>query len=82
MTQLAVAVEEQADGDRDEAEVVGGLLLPADEQAAEAVEPGVRDLHDPVPRRIAVGGTRRRQRVRGAGFGRDRHDVAAFRGAG
>ena len=35
----------------DEGEVVLGLLLPADEQAAEAVEPAVCDLHHPAPRR-------------------------------
>ena len=46
-------------------EVVVALLLPADEQAAEAVEPGMRDLHDPPPRRVAVGMAGRR-----AGAGR------------
>lgn len=52
MTQLAV--DEQANGQLDEAEIVGGLLVPADEQAPEAVELGVTGFDHPVPCRIAV----------------------------
>src|SRR3954451_23533471 len=31
------------------AEVVGGLLVPADQDGAEAMEPGVGPLHHPTP---------------------------------
>ena len=37
----------------EQGEVVVGLLLPADEQAAEAVHPGVRALDHPAPGPIA-----------------------------
>ena len=50
-----LAVDDKDGGELDEAEVVGGLLLPADQQAAEAVEPAVRDLHHPAARGMAVG---------------------------
>ena len=50
-----LAIDDEAGGELDEGEVVGGLLLPADEQPAEAVEPAVPDLHHPAARRVAVG---------------------------
>ena len=58
-------------------QVVGRLLLPADQQAPEAVEPGVPDLHDPAARRVArrvgrAGGSG----LRRTGLGRDVRRVA------
>ncbi len=53
MAELAVADEDS--GELDEAQVVGGLLVPADAQAAEAVAPAVRHLDHPAPWRMAVG---------------------------
>ena len=72
-----LAVDDEAGGQLDEAEVVARLLLPADQQPPEAVEPAVPDLHHPAPRRVAVGVPRRRQRLRRARLGRDVRRVAA-----
>ncbi len=53
------AIDDEDGGELHQAEVVVRLLLPADEQAAEAVEPGVGDLDDPAPGRMAGGVTGR-----------------------
>jgi hypothetical protein len=55
----------------DEGRVVGRLLLPAEQQAAEAVAPAVRGLDHPAARRVPVGVAGRGQRVRGAPPGRE-----------
>jgi hypothetical protein len=49
------AIDDEDGGELDQREVVVGLLLPTDEQAAEATEPGMGDLDDPAPGRMAVG---------------------------
>jgi len=48
------AIDDEDGGELHQAEVVGGLLLPPDEQAAEAVEPRVGDLDDPPPGWVTV----------------------------
>src|SRR4051794_7203432 len=75
-----LAIDDQDRGQLDEAEVVGGLLLPADEQAAEAVEPTVPRLHDPAAGWVAVGVAGRGQGLGGAGLGRDVRGVAVADG--
>src|SRR3954467_6774961 len=40
---------DDAAGEMKQAEVVGGLLAPADQDGAEAVQPGVCPLHHPTP---------------------------------
>jgi hypothetical protein len=40
---------DNAAGEMDKTEVVGGLLVPSDQDGAEAVQPGMRPLHDPTP---------------------------------
>ena len=45
MTQLAI--DDEDSGELNQGEIVLALLLPADEQATEAVEPGVRHLDNP-----------------------------------
>jgi hypothetical protein len=42
---VQLAVDAQADGQLDEAELVGSLLVPADEQAPEAVARALRTLY-------------------------------------
>src|SRR2546430_6290695 len=74
MAQLTIDDEDRCQ--LDQREVVLALLLPADEQAAETVEPGVRHLHHPAPRRVAVGMAGWRQGVGLAGLGRDVRHVA------
>jgi len=64
------AIDDEDGGELHQTEVVGGLLLPADEQAAEAVESGMGDFDDPAPGRMAGGGTGRGQGLGSAGFGR------------
>jgi len=78
MAQLAI--DDEDGGEVHQAEVVEGLLLPADEQAAEAVEPGMGDFNDPAPGGMAIGVTGRGQGLGGAGLGRDVRDIAV--GAG
>src|ERR671917_468218 len=41
---------DDGEGEVEQREVVGWLLGPADQDRAEAVEPGVRPLHHPAPR--------------------------------
>ena len=77
MADLAVA--DQDSGQLDEAEIVGGLLVPADEQAAEAVAPAMRRLDHPAARRVAVGVAGRGQGLCSGRFGRDMRGVAAAR---
>lgn len=36
-------------GEMNEAEIIGGLLVPSDQDRAEAVKPGMRSLHHPAP---------------------------------
>jgi len=50
-----LAIDDEAGGELDEGEVILGHLLPADEQAAEAVEPAVPDFDHPASRRVAGG---------------------------
>src|SRR6185312_4432544 len=69
------AVDDQDGGELHEGEVVGGPLLPADEQAPKAVEPAVRDLHHPAARRVSGGVAGRWERLRGAGLWRDMRGV-------
>ncbi len=45
-----LAIDDQAGGELDKAEVIGGAFLPADEQAAEAIEPAVADLNGSIIR--------------------------------
>jgi len=75
-----LAVEDEDCRELDEAEVVGDLLVPADEQAAEAVEPTVRDFDDPTTRGVAVGMVGRRQRPFRGRFGRDVRGIAVAGG--
>jgi len=74
MTQFAI--DDEDGGELDQSEVVVRLLLPADEQAAEAVELGMGDLDDPAPGRMTGGVTGRGQGLGGAGFGRGVRDIA------
>ena len=75
-----LAVEDEAGGKVDEAEIVGRLLVPADEQAAEAVEPAVGDLDDPAPGRVAVGVAGWWQGLRIRRLGRDVRGIATADG--
>src|SRR3954469_1930513 len=55
MRQAVEATEpEQGAGDLEEAEVVGGLLLPPDEDAAAFGQPADRALHDPAARLVSL----------------------------
>src|SRR5204863_7008595 len=74
MAQLAV--DDQDGGELDEGEVVGGLLLPAHQQAAETIEPAVAGLHDPAARRVAVRVAGWRQGLLGAALRGDVRGVA------
>ena len=40
---------DDAAGEMDEAEVIGGFLVPSDQDGAEAVQPGMGSLHHPAP---------------------------------
>ena len=42
-----LAIDDQGSSQVDEGEISGGLLLPANQEAAEAVEPGVGDFDNP-----------------------------------
>src|SRR5690349_17373291 len=66
-----LAVDDEDGGELDEAQIVVALVLPAGEQAAEAVEPAVPDLDDPAPRWVALRSAGRRQRGLRARLGRD-----------
>src|SRR5579875_2097609 len=75
MTQLAI--DDEAGRQLQEAEVVGGLLLPTNQYAPETVEPGVTDLHHPAARRVTLGVAGWGQRLCRAGLARDVRRVAA-----
>jgi len=62
----------------DESEVVGGALVPSDEESSKAVEPGMADFDHPTPRRMPLWIAWRRQRLLGGGFGRDVRREAVF----
>ena len=49
-----LAVDDERGGEVEEREIVLGQLFPADQEATEAIKPGVRDFHDPAARRMAV----------------------------
>ena len=66
-----LAVDDEDRRELHEAEIVGDLLVPADAQAAEAVEPAMGDFDDPPTRGVAVGVAGRRQRLFRGRFGRD-----------
>ena len=74
------AINDEDGGELHQGEIVVPLLFPANEQTAEAVEPGMGDLDDLAPGGMAVGVTRRRQRLGGAGLGRDMGDIAVRTG--
>src|SRR6266571_5829025 len=74
MAQLAVDDEDRCQ--LDQGEVVLALLLPANEQAAEAVEPGVGHLHHPAARRVTVRMARWGQRLSFARLGWNVRHVA------
>ena len=74
------AVADQAGGEVDEGQLVRGLLLPAEEQAAAAGAPTVRHRDHPAPWRVAVGVAGWRQRLCRAGLGREVRDGAARAG--
>jgi len=59
------AIDDEDGGELDQREVVVGLLLPTDEQATEAVEPGMGDFDDPAPGWMTGGVTGRGQRLGG-----------------
>ena len=63
------AVDDEDGGELDEAEVVLAVLLPAGQQAAEAVEPAVADLDHPAPRRMPLRIAGRRQRLAALALG-------------
>src|SRR5215204_4174449 len=77
MAQLAV--DDEDGGELDEAEVVAGPLLGAGQEAPEAVEPAVADLHHPSPRRVAIRGGGRWERPVRAHLGRDVRGIAPRR---
>ena len=74
MADLAVADEDGRE--LHEAQIIGGRLVPTDEQAPETIAPAVRDCDDPAPGRMAVRMRGRRHRCRRPRFGRDVRGVA------
>ncbi len=74
MAQLTV--DDEHSGKLEQGQVVLALRLPPNEQATEAVEPGVGHFHHPPPGRVTVRMARERQRVSGAGLGWDVGRVA------
>ena len=55
-----LAIDDEGGGELEEGEIGIGALVPADEAAAEAVEPGVADFHHPAAWGMAVGMAGRR----------------------
>ncbi|MGI8551705.1 MAG: hypothetical protein ACR2PL_13105 [Dehalococcoidia bacterium] len=58
-----LSIDDETDGELDEAEVAGRLLHPADQRTPEAVEPRLRGLDRLPARRKALGGAGRGQRL-------------------
>jgi hypothetical protein len=70
------AVDDQAGRELDKAQIVIGVLLPTNKQAAEAVKPAVRHLHYPAARWVPIRLPGWGQRLRRARLGWDVRGVA------
>lgn len=69
-----LTIDDESSSELEESEIGIGALFPAHEEAAEAVEPGVRDFDDPATGRMTVGMAWGRERLGGTGLGRDMGD--------
>ena len=69
-----LAIDDERGSELEEGEIGVGTLFPANQEAAEAVEPGMSDFDHPATGRMAVGMAWRRERLGGAGLGRDMRD--------
>src|SRR3954447_1847017 len=70
-----LAVDNEDGRDVTEAEVATGLFFRARQQAPETIEPAMRHLHHPTPRRVTIGVSRWWQWGGLAPLGRDVHRV-------